>query len=352
MSYYTDRDSVYNAARSAGRVLVPGASKVVQSAVGKTVIENAGRGLDKTLSYLTTRGGQDSLLRTVKDIAGFSRPSSSAVTVYTQGYKSRPSSSQPYGGYNTRPSMKPAIFTKRKKSMKYGSRKKALYQRPSASGTSLLRHRLKCVDLASSGNSPVQQDCSNSNPITVLNATLEGSGFYNRIGRFIRMKSLQLIGSVQPLVANAVVSPCPEYIRIIIFYDKQTNGANPTAANLLLTQNLSGTLSTTDPYSFLAYDGMDRFIIIMDERIALGETAQISGNLQTTVSGYDVTNRFNVNRFFKFGKTGLETHYKGNAGTVADISNGGLFIMTMGTRSTGACPHRFAYNTRIRFADA
>jgi len=74
-----------------------------------------------------------------------------------------------------------------------------------------------------------------------LNALKEGNAAFQRNGRRIVMKSLHLNGIITPN-ASAPGSTVSKYARIIVFYDKQANGAAPSLATLLYSDSNTSTL--------------------------------------------------------------------------------------------------------------
>jgi len=122
--------------------------------------------------------------------------------------------------------------------------------------------------------------------LVYFNFIQEGSGFWNRIGRKICMKSLYLTGFIARNNTNGAVLP-EDYNRIIVFYDRQANGANVTLANLLLTTDQAGATTTT-PFSGINMNNRERFLILMDRRIytpPVGIGGVSAGNLNLASDG-------------------------------------------------------------------
>lgn len=135
--------------------------------------------------------------------------------------------------------------------------------------------------------------------ITCINDVAQGTSAITSIGRKILMKSILL---------QAVLTNSNGFGRLLIVYDRQTNGAAPAATDVLTSNTMMAAQNL---------DNRDRFIILADiypweqsENIA-------NGNINGSPGGYK-----------RFIKCNLETIYGSNLGTVADIQSGGLFIMT------------------------
>jgi len=73
--------------------------------------------------------------------------------------------------------------------------------------------------------------CNSTGSIIPLNLIVAGSSFFNRVGRKIEMKSVLFEANIAPLAAAR--SCVSDTLRILIVYDRQPNGANPTIANIL-----------------------------------------------------------------------------------------------------------------------
>lgn len=180
--------------------------------------------------------------------------------------------------------------------------------------------------------------------VSVLNLTEEGSSFYNRLGRRIRLVSIHMTGNINPTAVNTSVQ---DYARVIVVYDRQTNGATPSPGVILGDYDQAGNLSYTS-FAGSNPDEKDRFMILADERLVLPPnlTNIASGDYAPPDTSKNV---FTINRFIKLRN--LVTHYSANSspGVVGDISTGGLFLLTTGAF---ASPGYIAnVHFRIRFAD-
>lgn len=220
---------------------------------------------------------------------------------------------------------------------------------------------VKAVDWPYNGTvQPILVNALPQQTAQALNMISAGSSFYNRVGRRIEMKSLHLHGKIIPSVGaaanlNANSANTPEYVRVAIIYDRQTNGALPNPADIFQNTDQQGNQYNT-VYSDVNLNYRERFLILMDERRVLpavppaGTTVipQIGDNNGLTDGS------FHINRFIKL--KGLLTHYKADSSpaVVGDISTGGLFILVFGESSAGA-PNTYQYEffgtARLRFDD-
>lgn len=164
--------------------------------------------------------------------------------------------------------------------------------------------------------------------LLLLNGLVQGNDAVNRIGRKVRMVSIETRISFnlsQTSVSNGVGT------RTIIFFDKQANGAAPVAADYLLTDNGNANRNLNN---------RDRFITIMDE-------------VRESASGFCLMWKRYDKLTPRANKTNWETIFNGgNAGTIADIQSGSLYMLTylLGTVTTaeGVTTGR----VRVRFNDA
>jgi len=180
-----------------------------------------------------------------------------------------------------------------------------------------------------------------------LNYIQEGAGFYNRIGRRIRMKSVFITGN---LVAsgNATGAGTAEYLRLMLVYDRQPNGNNPGVSDVLADYGQDGNTTTTS-YSKTNPNNFERFAILRDERVAI----PINGTGGTTQQYNSIVGE-QCNKFTWFVKLkDLETHYKSTSTptTVGDIATGHLFLMTVGNVLAANAGYAFEINARLRFVD-
>jgi len=179
----------------------------------------------------------------------------------------------------------------------------------------------------------------------LLNGIVQGSAQQQRIGNKIAMKSVRIRGQIINLATNVQT-----YGRIIIYYDRQTNGANCAASDLLQTTT-SVPANTTSVYSELNLNNVERFIILRDYCISLPSVTNTAGVL--TNLGFDPGQNpsggsiFEVDMFIKL--KGLQTLYKGATAVVGDVSTGGLFMVLLNHQ--GVVAWTFRHVTRLRYDD-
>lgn len=181
--------------------------------------------------------------------------------------------------------------------------------------------------------------------IIPLNIVTQGAAFYNRIGSRIELSSIQLRGFIDPVVNSPTAH---DLGRIILFYDRQTNGVLPTRNELLQNRDLGGAASNS-ALAGINLDNRDRFLVIRDQHIFFPESyggviPTIVGTNTISKEGY---NEFLVNVYVKL--KGLTTQFKANAGNIGDISSGGLFLLFTSQTTNNA--RNCTWTARLRFKD-
>lgn len=157
---------------------------------------------------------------------------------------------------------------------------------------------------------------------SLLNAVVQGTTAETRIGRKIRMRSLEIRWNYALALTSVGGSP----LRILVVYDKQANAAFPAITQVL---------NTNDFVSPMNLSNSDRFTIIrsfITEPISTGNNYSVSGH--------------------EFIPIDLEAIYNDtNGGTIADIQTGSILItIAYNAQVTTAAP-LFSFISRIRFDD-
>lgn len=202
-------------------------------------------------------------------------------------------------------------------------------------------HETKAVDLLVNNSA-----LNATGTVTALNLMSAGTSFFNRIGRRVELKNLTFSGQIVPLRTVAA----QEYARIVVFYDRQTNGAAPAVGDVLLTVNQSGTATTTS-LSGINLNNRDRFRIFIDERITLPSQTVTAGQVTTPGWVDPVKTTFNIKRFVKLDREVTQFKADSTPGVVGDISTGGLFCLTLSDAAAGSEGFQFQFESRLRYND-
>lgn len=167
--------------------------------------------------------------------------------------------------------------------------------------------------------------------VTLLNGCARGSDINEREGREITLRSLQLRLNVM-VRSEAIVD---QTVRILIVYDRQTNGTAPSVTDVISGGTVTGMRNL---------ENRKRFKIIMDHTTRLNATYTGGASLHTASNnGYfhDFYKRFELPTTFN----------SGTAGTVADISTGSLYMVRIGEIAAGTAAAEVDFCSRVRYQD-
>lgn len=187
----------------------------------------------------------------------------------------------------------------------------------------------------------------------VMVVPLIGAGFMNRLGNRTRGVSIQATGFIAPSGLNGAATS-QQFARIMIIYDRQTNGAVPAIGTILGDTIAAGTTATPTPSSGLNINNRDRFMVLRDRKVllpALGAAgATIDSNVVTCANDLCDKGGLNYQEFVKL--KGLETLYNTTAaGTIADISAGSFIILAFCADPAANAAWRFDATFRFKFLD-
>jgi len=183
-----------------------------------------------------------------------------------------------------------------------------------------------------------------------VNLIQPGAGSFNRVGREISMKSLELRicygARWKPTATTAILEAIS--LRIVVVYDEAPQGAIPNWNTVFKeTEQNGNTISAF--MSPLSYDNMDRFRILADEILEMNPTA-----IAATGTDNDVFQQYILKRYIRLNGTKTQyTQATANPLTVANITGGALYVYFRATRNdaeAGAFIHG-ASMARLRYVD-
>lgn len=181
----------------------------------------------------------------------------------------------------------------------------------------------KWVDIAQNAAFP---SGTTTGTLTLLNPLSLGNTSNSRVGSRVEVKSVAIRGLFQSS-ATSIATP----IRIKVVYDKESNGAAPVATDILTNDVIYG-------HNNLSNAG--RFITLIDQII----TPTFAPGVTAIGSGGSLV-------FDLFVKCNLPVKYNtGNAGTIADIVSGGIYMLTYQTGAS-TTPNNDEIITRVRYTD-
>lgn len=189
---------------------------------------------------------------------------------------------------------------------------------------------------------------------TLLNGAVPGAQSYQRIGRRVCLKSILIRGMINfGAHNNNFADDC---VRILVIYDRQSNGATPALADVIQSQSPAG-VPITSPYSPMNINNTRRFLVLKDQSWAMNQifvvpqVANVGTNLQPSSALTDYTTlhfKWYINRKLK----NLLTEFNaGAAGTVADITSGAVYLFAIGKWGAGAGNWACDFCSRVRFCD-
>lgn len=163
--------------------------------------------------------------------------------------------------------------------------------------------------------------------VTLLNTIAQGAGITQRVGKQVRMTSLQFRGLVFANSAGVIND-----VAYCIVYDKRPTGAKPAQTDILNAAS-SAAMNNDDNVPH-------RFQILKRGNFTL------TGNSTTPATGSEA---INADFYLPFR---LPTIYKSaGTGAIGDIEEGALWFITMGNNGAGATAASMAGNFRLRFID-
>lgn len=185
-------------------------------------------------------------------------------------------------------------------------------------GLQLSRGELKAVDTSAT----LAVDTASS--VQLLNGIARGDDISERNGRQVVMKALEFKGVTYATTGTGV----DQIHRILIVYDHQANAAAPTAANILAS---NAYLSPAN----LEY--RQRFQILADKLVYINASAEAA-----TGKLVNLNKRMNLPVTFN----------SGDAGTIADITTGSLYLLVLGSVAAGATAGSITFTARVRYQDS
>lgn len=181
---------------------------------------------------------------------------------------------------------------------------------------------LKTIDTISTA-----QSLDNSVNLFLMNGVSQGTDYNARIGRKIVMKSFLIRVQKQ---YNTTVPAQPCNVRWILFYDKQTNGAAPSASDFF-QQSASISENMVSPINL---NNRDRFIVLKDKMMSLNGSAIATG------------------WFKKFQRINLEVIYNATGNTVGAIQTGSMYLLAVTDFQDATYNLVCDISTRVRFLDS
>jgi len=164
------------------------------------------------------------------------------------------------------------------------------------------------------------------------------------------MKTLSINGIVNATLNNA--DAVGQVIRYVVVYDKQANASAPPLWTVVFQSYSNGGTPTNNVTDYLNPDNRDRFIILLDQTIAMTAVKAISGTPAPTIGGVDKnTNRLSIKHLIKLKN--MEAQYADDSASTA--ATGALYLYLVSNVPTpagiGVADWGFTGTARLRFQD-
>lgn len=166
--------------------------------------------------------------------------------------------------------------------------------------------------------------------VTCLNLIGQGSDYNQRDGRIVQLKSILMRFSVFPNTTTGSLN-AGDTARVLVVYDKQTNGTALAVANIL---------QALDPHAAMNLNYRDRWVVLIDKQIGLGAATYSSGAL---VNGSPFSRTYNI-----YKKLNMDQVFQSTGNTLADISTGAIWLYTISMAANATTLYGYS---RIRFTD-
>ncbi len=159
-----------------------------------------------------------------------------------------------------------------------------------------------------------------------LNLIPQGVLENNRIGRRCTLKSLQM-NITTTIASTANVADGSDRLRVIIYQDKQTNGATAATLDLLQTAVIN---------SFYNLENQMRFRILHDSNHIMSQNVFFAAATPLKRGFFKVSKRLNI-----------PLEFSGVAGALTELRSNNIGVLML-TESTDVT---IAYTARVRFSD-
>lgn len=183
------------------------------------------------------------------------------------------------------------------------------------------------------------QEVSTTGLFSEMCLPILGSDFNARVGRKIQMKSFYIryhCGIKAAFTLGTITTTATQELRLIVFIDKQPNGAAPAVTDLLVAAT---------PTSQLNMNNRDRFKVLRDVTHVFDPytllTASASPAWNRTAECGEIYKKINLECIFNAT----------NGGTIADVNSGALYTFWIGSVGTGNNSGSVTQTSRVRYID-
>jgi len=194
----------------------------------------------------------------------------------------------------------------------------------------------------------------------LLNGTIPGTSFYNRVGNKFLMKSVHIRASIY---GNSLIpETSADLIRIMLVYDKTPNRAYPTTPSLLQGTNKTG-VQLTDSWAFINPGNRNRFKVIRDwckmtPEVTTGTENKVGIAPWMSGGGTSKGTLYTIDEYIKLKDlVTVCTKVLGNVdpsteGTITEIVTGALYFIALKSENAQDDSWYIDFNTRLVFEDS
>ena len=182
-------------------------------------------------------------------------------------------------------------------------------------------------------------------PPVYMNLIGQGTAYWERIGSKVNMQAVHIRGYIDNVQTGAGI---PGLMRMIVFYDRQPNGAACVYSDVIQGRTNAG-VASVDGLTGLNIDNRQRFVIIYDKYMYAagynaGPPVVMEGNNTT---GKDGNNEYIFNCYIPLRN--LVSIFKSSTLTIADISTGALGVFFVDSNETNK--RRAIWTSRLCYYD-
>lgn len=204
------------------------------------------------------------------------------------------------------------------------------------------------LNQASGGGVLSSYNFLNTGEFQLLNGIQAGSGFSQRVGRKIRMKSLKVQFNINPFPSRTQVG---DLGRVLIVYDRQTNGALPALADVLQDTNTAAA-NTTNVAVGPNLSNRERFTVLRDYSFTLPAVVVAATGVPSSAypDSFEGEHQSFIKWYIKL--KGLETVFNADTGDVGSIATGSIFVLALGGVAAGTNAWLVnSWHSRLRYYD-
>lgn len=183
---------------------------------------------------------------------------------------------------------------------------------------------------------PTGTGCTNS-----ISVPSQGDGESERDGRVYYIKSVHVKGFVKIDTGEDAIAPItPLHVRVIVYWDTQTNAAEATATDIMDAGGGS------DVLAFRNLQNSKRFIVLYDETMHITPDL-VNNGASNAFSWNQATTPFVFNKLFK---KPIKVRCKGTAANVSSVADNNIGIAAVTEDGlVGGPDPEITYQARIRF---